>query len=202
MNKQDRIFIVDDDPLIRQSLSELLEAAGFAIECFSGAKEFLDFCTQHTRGCLILDLKMPVMDGAALHAELNARKIQLPVIFLTGYGSIAAAVSAIRSGAMDFLTKPVDCAVLLARVREALERNRSMAARIEERNQAAVLIEKLTERETEVMELVLAGHANKEIARIMGISARTVEAHRYRIVKKTGVANRKALENLVMLARK
>ena len=182
----EKIYVIDDDEVLRYSLSMLLETAGHRVESYESAMAFLRSGSPGSRGCIILDARMPGMDGPALQAELARQGVNLPVIFLTAHGSIPNAVSAIKAGAVDFLTKPVDGALLLARVHEALVQNRKMADRIEKSASAASLLARLTNREREIL---IAGNSNKEIARILGISYRTVEIHRSQIMKKTGAAN-------------
>lgn len=185
----EKIYVIDDDEVLRYSLSMLLETAGHRVESYESAMAFLRSGSPGSRGCIILDARMPGMDGPALQAELARQGVNLPVIFLTAHGSIPNAVSAIKAGAVDFLTKPVDGALLLARVHEALVQNRKMADRIEKSASAASLLARLTNREREILSLAIAGNSNKEIARILGISYRTVEIHRSQIMKKTGAAN-------------
>lgn len=183
------VFIVDDDAVVLDSLRMLLEAAGYAVATFHGAEDFLEICTPETHGCIILDVNMPDMDGPALQEELTRRGLQLPIIFLSGHGTIPLTVRTLKAGAMDFLTKPVKGSVLLARVQEAMEQcsNLQKQARISESNAARLAM--LTEREIEVMNLAVAGHTSKEIAQRLGISYRTVEIHRAHVMQKTGASN-------------
>jgi FixJ family two-component response regulator len=183
------VFIVDDDVAVRDSLGMLLEAAGYAAEAFQCAADFLDNLTPSTRGCLILDVRMPDMDGLDLQKELIRRGARLPVIFLTGHGTIPATVRAIKAGAMDFLTKPVDGPALLAHVEKALKQGSAQQKRIDSYQAAASRLATLTDREREVLTLAVAGHVSKEIAQRLGISSRTVEIHRAHILQKTGASN-------------
>ena len=183
------VFIVDDDVAVRDSLGMLLEAAGYAVEAFACAADFLDSLTPSTRGCLILDVRMPNMDGLDLQEELIRRGARLPVIFLTGHGSIPVTVRAIKAGAMDFLTKPVDGPVLLAHVEKALKQGSARQKRINSHRAAASRLATLTDREREVLALAVAGHVSKDIAQRLGISSRTVEIHRAHILQKTGASN-------------
>ncbi|HQT27218.1 MAG TPA: response regulator [Burkholderiales bacterium] len=200
MNGESRVFVVDDDEAMRHSLSLLLRTAGYSVETFASPMDFLESCDPGSGGCLILDVKMPEMDGPTLQTELSMRGLQLPVIFLTGYGTIPMAVSAVKAGAIDFLTKPVDGALLLGRVRDALRKNLEMADQMAEYKNAADLLAKLTHREREIMMLAIAGHPNKEIGRVLGISYRTVEIHRSQILKKTGANNLLDLARIASLA--
>ncbi|MGA8865169.1 MAG: response regulator [Gallionella sp.] len=182
MNDHNLVYIIDDDAAVRDGLTMLLEASGHAVAAFRSAGEFLDACTPDWRGCIILDVDMPGMDGTALQEELPRRMVRLPVIFLSGKGTIPLTVRAIKAGAVDFLTKPVDRKVLLDRVQKALQRGEAF-------NSIALRLAELTEREREVMKLAVAGHTNKEIGQRLGISYRTVEIHRTHVMQKTGATN-------------
>ncbi len=189
MSDLDLVFVIDDDEAVRDALTMQIEAAGHAVAAFGTASEFLDVCTPSTRGCIILDVDMPVMDGPALQEELLRRNVQLPVIFLSGKGTIPVTVRTIKAGAMDFLTKPVDGSVLLARVQDALERSSLLQKQSEAFQSIALRLAALTEREREVMKLAVAGLTNKEIAQRLGISYRTVEIHRTHVMHKSGATN-------------
>ncbi len=182
MSYSTMVFVIDDDAAIRDSLSMMLEAVGHTIAAFGSAREFLDVCTPGIQGCIILDVDMPGMDGPALQQELIRRGVQLPVIFLSGKGTIPVTVRTIKAGAMDFLTKPVDGSVLLARVQKALEQGEAFQS-------IALRLAALTEREREVMKLAVAGYTSKETGQRLGISYRTVEIHRTHVMQKTGAAN-------------
>lgn len=181
--------MVDDDAAVRNSLVMLLEAAGHTVVAFSGGEDFLEACTPAIRGCIILDVKMPGMDGPTLQEELTRRGFLLPVIFLSGYGTIPVTVRAIKAGAINFLTKPVDGAVLLTHVREALKQDMLLQKRAQTQQSLSSRLAALTEREREIMALAVAGYTNKEIALRLAISHRTVEIHRARILQKTGASN-------------
>jgi FixJ family two-component response regulator len=183
------IYVVDDDAAIRDALSMMLEAAGHTVAAFGSASEFLDFSTPDTLGCIILDVDMPGMDGPALQQELIRRGVRLPVIFLSGKGTIPVTVRTIKAGAMDFLTKPMDGSVLLVRVQEALEQSSLMQKKTEALESVASRLAALTAREREIMALAIAGHTSKEIAQRLAISYRTVEIHRAHIMQKTGANN-------------
>ena len=189
MSDFDLVFVIDDDAAVRDALTMQIEAAGHAVAAFGTASEFLDVCTPGTRGCIILDVDMPVMDGPALQEELLRRNVQLPVIFLSGKGTIPVTVRTIKAGAMDFLTKPVDGSVLLARVQDALERSSLLQKQSEAFQSVALRLAALTEREREVMKLAVAGQTNKEIGQRLGNSYRTVEIHRTHVMQKTGSSN-------------
>lgn len=183
------VYVVDDDASVRDALSMLLRVSGYAVASFGTATEFLDVCMPGTPGCIILDVDMPGMDGPALQQELIRRGVQLPVIFLSGKGTIPITVRTIKAGAVDFLTKPVDGSVLLARVQKALEQGLLLQKQAEAFQSIALRLAALTEREREVMKLAVAGLTNKEIAQRLGISYRTVEIHRTHVMQKTGASN-------------
>ena len=180
------VFIVDDDPGIRESLPVLMETAGLKAECFASAEAFLDACNQERAGCLLLDVRMPGLSGPQLQVELARRKISLPVIFLTGYADLATGVDAMKQGAMDFLTKPVNGALLLQRVQAALDLDRERRHINGARQALLSRLQKLSGRERDVLALALTGTASREIAERLQISLRTVEGHRARIYLKTG----------------
>jgi FixJ family two-component response regulator len=184
-----KIFIVDDDAGVRDALTMLLEAGGYAVEAFQSAADFLDSCTPGALGCIILDVDMPGMDGPALQEELKRRGSRLPVIFLSGHGTIPVSVRAIKAGAVEFLTKPVEGAALLAHVKKALEQASQLKRKEDSYQSASSRLETLSKREREVLKLAIAGHASKEIAKRLGISFRTVEIHRAHVLQKTGASN-------------
>lgn len=186
MKAQPTIFIVDDDAAVRTALSMLLKSAGYAIEAFASAEDFLATCKSECHGCIILDVNMPGIDGPALQQELQRRGVQLPLIFLTGYGDIATTVRTIKAGAVDFLTKPVDSSILLSRVQEALKQDTHLREQADNYQFIASRLATLTKREREIMAMVVNGHTSKEIAQHFAISFRTVEAYRARIMLKTG----------------
>lgn len=183
------VFIVDDDPAIRDSLALLLETAGIEVECHESAEAFLGTHDGHRPGCLVLDVRMKQMSGPDLQAELVRRGSHLPIIFLTAHGDIPMTVRAMKAGAVDFLTKPVDGGKLLELVQGALQQHRQIMDHDESMASQRERLMALTPREREIMGLILAGHSNKAIGRHLGISHRTVEIHRARILHKTGVSN-------------
>lgn len=186
MNDYATVFIVDDDPAVRDSLTLLLEQEDFSVESFASAEAFLAACRSTPRACVIVDIRMPGMDGMRLQDELSARGILLPVIFLTGHGDIPMSVRAIKAGAVDFLTKPVSGAALLESVGAALRESERLNTQAQANHTASTRVANLTEREREVMALAVDGLPNKEIARRLGISHRTVEIHKARVMHKTG----------------
>lgn len=189
MNETPTVYIVDDEAAVRDALHLLLKREPFAVEVCDSAEDFLARPLAERHGCAIVDVRMPGMDGLQLQEELGRRSIALPIIFLTGHGDIPMSVRAIKGGAVDFLTKPVAAERLLQAIHAALIESRRLQTRTSSNRQAASSLAQLTEREREVMLLALAGHPNKEIARRLGISHRTVEIHRAHILRKTGAAN-------------
>ncbi len=199
MTDHAKVLVVDDDAAVRDALAMLLEAAGYAVATFRTASEFLDACTPGIQGCIILDVDMPDMDGPTLQKELIRRGLQLPVIFLSGKGTIPVTVSTIKAGAIDFLTKPMDGSVLLARVQEALEQESPRQNRTKSHQSISSRMATLTKREREVMALAVEGHTSKEIAQLLAISYRTVEIHRAHVMQKTGAPNMLALARIARL---
>jgi FixJ family two-component response regulator len=180
------VYIVDDDAAVRDSLSLLLETAELRAECYDSAEAFLAAYGNHGPACIVLDLRMQAMSGLDLQAELVRRGVRLPIIFLTAHGDIPTTVQAMKAGAVDFLTKPVDGTLLLAHIRAAIARSEWEREREAARAAARARLASLTEREREVLAFAIAGQPNKEIARRLGISHRTVEVHRSSILSKTG----------------
>jgi FixJ family two-component response regulator len=196
MNAQDMtVFIIDDDTAVLDSLKLMIEQAELNVQAFQSAHAFLDYYRPGVLGCVILDIKMPEIDGLQLQQMLIDMNVPLPVIFLTGHGNIPMSVKAMKCGAFDFLTKPVKRNKLMACIESAFEESRNWYIRQATREHAQKLLATLTERESEVMKLALDGQANKQIAIELGISHRTVEIHKARVLQKTGV------DNLLDLAR-
>ena len=183
------VFVVDDDPAVRDSLRMMLKAAKLTVTTFPSADEFLAFYHAETIGCIILDINMPGMNGTALQQELNQRGSQLPIIFLTGQGSIPLSARAFKAGAVDFLTKPANGKELLACVNQALEKCTQLQIKAQETQSIRTRLATLTEREKDVMMLIIEGLTNKEIAQKLGISFRTVESHRAQVMHKTNALN-------------
>ncbi len=186
MNTKATIFIVDDDSAVRDSLKLLLEQEDFAVEPFDSAEAFLANYQPVPRSCALIDIRMSGMDGMQLQAEMSKRGILLPVIMLTGHGNIPMSVRAIKAGAVDFLTKPITYAALLNSLQAALQESEKLHAQAETCERAIQCLSCLTEREHEVLALAVEGMPNKEVARQLGISHRTVEIHKARIMEKTG----------------
>jgi RNA polymerase sigma factor (sigma-70 family) len=181
------VHVVDDDPSFRTAISRLLRAAGYEVRVYGSAGDFLLEPPADGSGCILLDLRMPGPSGLELHEAIARRGDTLPVIFLTGHGDIPQSVRAMRQGAVDFLTKPVRRSDLIASIRQALERQEAAAETTGRRKAIAERFAKLTPREKEVFELVVAGRLNKQIAALLGTSERTVKAHRARIMEKMQV---------------
>lgn len=191
------VFLVDDSIDVRESLTQLIEMNGLTVEAFSSAEQLLETNLDDRMGCLILDLKMPGMNGLELQTVLSQRGIALPIIFLTAHGDIPASVKAIQAGAIDFLTKPVEPVLLLGRIQQAIVRDVQRHERLIIEREYQQRLTNLTPREIEVANLLAAGHLNKSIGQLLGISHRTVENHRARIMDKTGVTNLIELANLL-----
>jgi two-component system, LuxR family, response regulator FixJ len=178
------VFIVDDDTAVRQGLRFMLRAAGYSVEAFPSARSFLEDYDPRRGGCLLLDVQMPQMTGLELQQRLNVRGWRIPVIFITGHGTVPLAISAMKAGAFDFIEKPLREDALLESIERALHWNdRAYEERLE-RATLQTRVASLTPREREVFELVARGEPNKVIARHLGISFRTVELHRAHITEK------------------
>ena len=181
------VFVVDDYAPGRRSISRLLRAAGFAVAAFASAKEFLAQFDPQTPGCLVLDLAMPAVSGLELQNILVEKGSLLPIIFLTAHGDIPKSVQAMKHGASDFLTKPVNDEELLAAVGVAIEKDRALRQEQAELTEVRARLAMLTPREREVLEYVVAGKLNKEIAGDLGTVEQTVKVHRARVMQKMKV---------------
>ena len=185
MNATDStIFIVDDDPAVRDALGLLLSLRGYRTAFFADGTDFLRACSNELRGCVLLDIRMPGMDGLSLQKALREQGCALPVIIITGHGDVDSARDAFRSDAVDFLEKPLQEESLVAAIEEALARYARTDHRRRANAEYARRHASLTPREREVMDLVVAGRHNREIAEVLGISARTVEVHKARVLDK------------------
>ena len=189
MSHSPYVYIVDDDDAVRNALALIVETAGLNCKTFPNAEQFLANYRPDDSGCLILDVNLPGLNGHQLQHELNYLNSHLPIIFLTAYGDIPTTVKAIKAGAVDFLTKPIPSQDLLKRIREVLDLEANKATTLVKEQGFIDRINALTERENEILPLALAGIANKDIAQRLGISHRTVEIHRIRILKKTNSQN-------------
>jgi FixJ family two-component response regulator len=183
------VFVIDDDAAVRDSLGRLLEAHRLQVRTYESAEGFLAALRPTTSGCLVLDVRLPRMSGPELQARLAARGMRLPIIFLTAQGDIPTSVRALQAGAVDFLEKPVAGDLLLERVRAALRTEAKQRREQAQLTRARARYAQLTPREREVMGFLTAGQSSKEIARRLGISHRTVEVHRTRVMHKMQVTN-------------
>lgn len=184
---QATVFVVDDDEAMRDSLYLLLESVNLKARMFASARDFMQFCGPRQEGCLLLDVRMPEMSGMELLETLKSSGITLPVIMITGHGDVPMAVRALKHGAFDFIQKPFMTRELLARVHAALETDRKNRLRSGELEQRRAAFSALTDREMEVVDLVVAGNSSKLIARSLGISPKTVDIHRANIMRKLNV---------------
>jgi two-component system response regulator FixJ len=189
------VCIVDDDESVRESLGELLDAAGYKVEGFASAMHFLASETLNGCACLVTDVRMPEMDGLALQEELVHRNHRFPVIVITGHGDVPLAVRAMRAGAADFIEKPFSPETMLSSIQHALEGRHAMSPAPDPEVQKRM--QDLTAREREVMDLMVLGHPNKVIGQELDISFRTVEVHRTRDLSKMQVKNVAELVRLV-----
>ncbi len=196
-NPEPTVFVVDDDEAMRRSLKWLIESTGMRVKTFDSADAFLTAYAPDWAGCLLLDVRMPGMSGLELQAYLARADYGLPVVIITGHGDVAMAVKAMQAGALDFIEKPFHDEDLLHSIRRALEADSHTRARSSEHAAVLARLEELTPREHEVMDLVAAGKSNKEIAATLGVSAKTVEAHRAKVMDKMQAAS---LADLVRMA--
>jgi FixJ family two-component response regulator len=193
---------VDDDDSFRTATLRLLDSAGYAVEGFQSGKQFLARDYYEGIGCLVVDLHMPQETGFDLQAKLNNREYSMPIIFITGAGDAASGVKAMKDGALDFLTKPVDELKLLAAVENAIELDRQARINFSQQVEANAKISKLTNRENQVMGLVIKGLRNKQIAFTLGISEKTVKVHRGHLMHKVAVESVADLVRLAEMASK
>jgi FixJ family two-component response regulator len=191
------VYVVDDEPDMLKALERLLGAAGFSVQTFSSPDQFLVQHDDTAPGCILLDLAMPGLNGLELQQALQAQGSTLPIVFLTGRGDIASSVRAMKLGAADFLTKPVDATELIAAVDAALMRNRERRADLAERHLLASRLAALTAREREVFALIVQGRLNKQIAAECGTVEKTIKFHRANLMRKLGV---RTVADLVRLA--
>ena len=193
------IFLIDDDVSVREGLTGLIESVGLPVRTFASALEFLAIKPVEAKGCVVLDVKMPGMDGLDLQREMNDSGISLPVIFLTGHGDIPMTVHALKAGAVHFLTKPVQEDELMNAIRQALESDREARSERAEIRKLREYYDLLSPRERQVMQLVASGRLNKEIAHELGVSERTVKLHRGQVMHKM---HAESLADLVKQAEK
>lgn len=192
------IYVVDDDLSVRKGLRRLLRASGYGVEIFESALEFLRMTTEiSSPACLVLDVKMPDMSGIELQEKLQEREYSLPIVFITGHGDIPMSVKAIKTGAINFLTKPFEEKDLLISIKEALEKDVIIRSAISESEKIGKLVDSLTPREYEILTYVITGMLNKQIAYSLDISEKTVKVHRGRVMEKLMV---NSVADLVRLA--
>ena len=193
------VFIVDDDPSVRDALSLLLGVRGYRTAMFASGEAFLQTWQASWSGCLLIDIRMSGMDGLSLQQELIARGCRIPVIIMSGHGDVSMARAAFKADAVGFLEKPFDDAKLIGAIDEALGRARADYSERQRRSRSRDLLGELTPREREVMQLVVLGRHNREIGPALGISVRTVEVHKARLMSKLGVDNVADLVRISML---
>ncbi len=193
------VFVVDDDQAMRDSLRWLIESVGLAVECHDSAESFLESYYPGRAGCLLLDVRMPGMSGLELQEYLNRHEIDIPVIVITGHGDVPMSVRAMKQGAIDFIEKPFNDELLLEAIRRALSLDASRREKNALRAELVARLSTLTPREHEVMEMVTAGKSNKEIAAALGVSAKTVEAHRAKVMDKMQAGSLAELVRMAML---
>lgn len=201
-SEQPTIYLVDDDAAFRRSVVFLLDSVGWQVQQYDSAQAFLLAHAQQPAdiGCLLLDIRMPVMSGLALQQHLITRGWAVPIVFMTGHGDIEMAVQAMKAGAHDFLEKPFKDQVLLDAVDSAVEHMRATRQTRRRKSGAQALLERLSPREREVARLIAQGHPNKAVARMLEISEKTVHVHRQHVLEKTETANAAELTRLILLA--
>ncbi|HEY3277660.1 MAG TPA: response regulator transcription factor [Syntrophorhabdaceae bacterium] len=193
------IFVIDDNPSVRTSLSRLLLSMGFFVETFASAGEFMERGEFDRGGCIVLDVRMPGLSGLDLQDVLAGADYSMPIVFITGHGDISTSVRAMKKGAVDFLTKPFDDEDLLEAVKSALEKNKKVRQKQAEMREIRDRMEQLTPRQQEILRYVITGMLNKQIAYKLNISEKTVKVHRGNVMEKLGVGS---IADLVRLAGK
>ena len=200
MTEQTTVYVVDDDDAVRDSLLELLESVGLPARGFASATGFLETYHPDMRGCLVLDVRMPGMSGIELQSKLTEKCTRLPIIFITGHGDVPMAVEAMKNGAVEFIQKPFRDQELLDCIQSTLQKAEKEMVRFSQRDSVERARQSLTTRENEILDYIVAGHANKYIALELGISQRTVENHRANILRKMGVRSTPELIRKVVAA--
>lgn len=199
--KEPTVYIVEDDDAVRDSLQLLLESVGMPVATFPRADAFLEAYHPDMAGCIVLDIRMPGINGMELQRKLNTQHSTLPIIFVTGHGDVPMAVEAMQQGAVDFIQKPYREQELLDKIQQAMEMDAEHRQQLQEQHKIQERIDALTPREAEVMELMVEGKANKAIAFDLDISQRTVEIHRARVMDKMDAKSLAQLVRKVMAVR-
>ncbi|MDR9423889.1 MAG: response regulator FixJ [Pseudomonadota bacterium] len=195
---QQTVYVVEDDEAVRDSLELLLKSDGKPVQTYESANAFLKDYSDKMAGCIVLDIRMPGMDGMELQKKLNEKHSILPIIFVTGHGDVPMAVDAMKEGAVDFIQKPYREEALLEKIEAALEQDRDQRKSLDEKQEIIRRIKSLTPREREIMDRMIAGQANKVIAIELEISQRTVEIHRSRVMHKMGTHSLAHLVRMVL----
>ena len=191
------VYLVDDEPDVLKAVGRLLRAAEFRVAAYDSAEDFLETCTPRSQGCVVMDLSMPGLDGLALQQALAGKGCTLPILFLSGNSDVPHSVRAMKQGALDFLTKPVDGEQLIDAVRGAIERDQARRAHQQSLDELRARLATLTPREREVFEHVISGQLNKQIAADLGTVEKTVKVHRGRVMEKLKA---RSLADLVRMA--
>ena len=193
-----KVYVVEDDDAVRESLQLILESVGYKTSCYASANTFLEAYQPELAGCLVLDIRMPGMNGMELQRKLNERNSMLPIIFVTGHGDVPMAVEAMQQGAMDFVQKPYREQELLEKIERAFAIDKQNRESLQQRQAIAARLQSLTPRELDVLRLMVEGKANKVIAIDLDISQRTVEIHRARVMEKLEANSLAHLVRMVM----
>jgi len=200
-DSQQIVYVVEDDEAVRDSLEMMLVSMAHKVETFPTANAFLEDYDESMAGCIVLDIRMPGMDGMELQKALNSKNSILPIIFVTGHGDVPMAVEAMQQGAIDFVQKPYREQELLEKIKAALELDAEQRTSLIEKKEILRKLEELTPREQEIMDMMIDGHANKVIAIDLDISQRTVEIHRSRVMHKMGTHSLAHLVRMIMSVR-
>jgi len=200
-DSQQIVYVVEDDEAVRDSLEMMLVSMAHKVETFPTANAFLEDYDESMAGCIVLDIRMPGMDGMELQKALNSKNSILPIIFVTGHGDVPMAVEAMQQGAIDFVQKPYREQELLEKIKAALELDAEQRTSLIEKKEILRKLEELTPRELEIMDMMIDGHANKVIAIDLDISQRTVEIHRSRVMHKMGTHSLAHLVRMIMSVR-
>lgn len=189
MQPEPTVYVVDDDPAVRQSFKWLVGSIGLRVQTFDSAQSFMRDYDPAEAGCLVVDVRMPGMSGIELQEKLASEGITIPIIVVTAYGDVPTAVRAMKRGAVDFIEKPYNDQAMLDRIQLCIERDARMRQNKQTEREVAWRVERLTPREREVFELIVSGRSNKEVARVLEISPKTVEAHRAKVMDKMAVGS-------------